>query len=341
MKSLLLLQLTGLLGLLTPNASAQSYTNFIRQVQGDTGVQWDATVAYQGTQASQLEVPLAGSRFELWTLLSTPLTSYLLDTKLVGAYVPSATVAIRTEDPYALVPRTRADRPFYVDVTTSGLLSGASFPAASKSVTLFRHVQSYGAGGTGVGIDRTQATLLTQASIVTNGSQTLSYQVNSIPGSDRTAVRGEERFSVFSLADTVSNVPASQLASQYVQIWPLARGSIDGITGNQKIRFAPPALTVTVNDLYPNSRVYVQIYKGASQLGMSGTIIPGSAIIVNDSVPQDRVILLKDYGSIFTEDGQWTMELVTSTPFGIDRLSFVSFTVDRTIRVNGMINTQN
>lgn len=340
MKSLLV-QLFGILGLLAPLASAQTYTNFIRQVQGDTGVQWDATVAFQGTQASQLEVPLAGSRFELWTLLSSPLKSYLLDTKFVGAYVPSASVVIRTEDPYALVPRTRADRPFHVDLTTGGLLNGAAFPAASKSVTLFRHVQSYGAGGTGMGIDRTQATLLSQASIVSNGSQTLSYLVNSIPGSDRTAVRGEERFSVFSLADTVSNVAASQLASQYVQIWPMARGSIAGISANDKIRFAPPALTVTVNDLYPDSRVYVQIYKGASRLGVSGTIIPGSAIIVNDSVPQDRVILLKDYDSLLTEDGQWTMELVTSTPFGMDRLSFVSFTVDRTIRVNSMINTQN
>lgn len=340
MKSLLV-QLFGILGLLAPLASAQTYTNFIRQVQGDTGVQWDATVAFQGTQASQLEVPLAGSRFELWTLLSSPLKSYLLDTKFVGAYVPSASVVIRTEDPYALVPRTRADRPFHVDLTTSGLLNGAAFPAASKSVTLFRHVQSYGAGGTGMGIDRTQATLLSQASIVSNGSQTLSYLVNSIPGSDRTAVRGEERFSVFSLADTVSNVAASQLASQYVQIWPMARGSIAGISANDKIRFAPPALTVTVNELYPDSRVYVQIYKGASRLGVSGTIIPGSAIIVNDSVPQDRVILLKDYDSLLTEDGQWTMELVTSTPFGMDRLSFVSFTVDRTIRVNSMINTQN
>lgn len=340
MKSLLL-RLIVLSAVAAPAASAQTYTNFIRQVQVSTGVQWDATVDYQGTQASSLEVPLGGSRFELWTMLSSPLTSYLLDNKFVGAYVPSATVAIRTEDPYTLVRRTRADRPFSIDITTSGLLSGATYPDASKSVTLMRHVQSYGAGGTGTVIDRSQATLLTQSSIVTNGSQTLTYQVTSIPGTDRTAIRGEERFSVFSLADTVSNAPASQLASQYVQIWPVARGSIAGITANQKIRFAVPALTVTVNDLYPDSRVYTQVYKGAPRLGVSGAIVPGSAVIVNDSVPQDRVMLLKDYDSILTEDGPWTIELVTSTPFGIDRLSYVSFIVDRTIRVNGMLNTQN
>ena len=340
MKSFIL-RLVGLVALISSTASGQSYTNFIRQVQVSTGVQWDATVAYQGTQASSLEVPLGGSRYELWTLLSTPLTSYLLDTKFVGAYVPSASVAIRTEDPYALVPRTRADRPFSVDITTSGLLSGSTFPDASKAVTLLRHVQSYGAGGTGAIIDRTQATLLTQASIGVNGTQTLTYQVTSIPNGDRTAVRGEERFSVYSLADTVSNAPASQLASQYLQIWPVARGNIQGITPGQKLRFASPLLTMTVNDLYPSSRVYAQIYKGPAVLGAAATIIPGSAAIVNDSVPQDRVLLIKDYDALLPEDGLWTIELVTSTPFGVDRLSAVSFTVDRTIRVNGNLNTQN
>lgn len=339
MKTLLLRSIV-LTGLISSVASAQSYTNFIRQVQVSTGVQWDATVAYQGTQASSLEVPLGGSRFELWTLLSSPLTSYLLDTKFVGAYVPSASVAIRTEDPYALIPRTRADRPFAVDITTSGLLSGSTYPDAAKSVTLLRHVQSYGAGGTGANLDRTQATLLSQASVTANGTQTLTYQVTSIPGSDRTAVRGEERYSVFSLADTVSAAPAAQLASQYVQIWPVANGSIAGISAGQKLRFAPPALTVTVNDLYPDSRMYVQVYKGTARLGVSGTIVPGSAVIVNDAVPQNRVILLKDYDALLPDDGQWTMELVTSTPFGIDRLSAVTFTVDRTIRVNGNLNTR-
>lgn len=40
-----------------------------------------------------------------------------------------------------------------------------------------------------------------------------------------------------------------------------------------------------------------------------------------------------------TSDGVWTMELLTSTPFGIDRLAHVTFTVDRTISVNGSVTT--
>jgi hypothetical protein len=68
-------------------------------------------------------------------------------------------------------------------------------------------------------------------------------------------------------------------------------------------------------------------------------VIPGSALIVYDSVPQDKVFVLKDYEAVFDSDGTWTMELLTATPFGIDRLDYVSFTVNRTINVNGTVTT--
>lgn len=335
----LLLRFLPLTVVLSPLVSAQTYTNFIRQVQLPTGVQYDASVAATGEQLSSLEINPGGARFELWTVKSTPLTSYLLDTKYVGTYVPIAQVAIRTEDPYTTIPRTRADRPFYVDLSVSGLLSGATDPVASKSVTLLRYVQSYGAGGTGIGIDRTQATLFSQASLSTNGTQTLTYAVNSIPGTDRTKIRGEERFSIFSVEDY--QAPASQLASQYVQVWPVADGTITGISNGQLVRFQLPNLTLTINDIYPDSRVYAQAYTGPAQLGTSGAILPGSALIVNDTVPQSRVLTLDKYDSVFTQDGQWTIELLTSTPFGIDRLGFVTFTLNRSIKVNGTVTTIN
>jgi hypothetical protein len=323
-----------------PLASAQTeatYANFIRQVQLPAGVQWDATVAATGSALSSLAIDPGGARFELWTVKSTPLTSYLLDTRYVGTYVPQAEVLIRTEDPYPAIPRTRADHPFYVDVTVSGLLSGATDPTASKSVKLLRHVQSYGTGGTGVTIDRTQATLLTQSVIDTNGMQTLTYALTSVPGAVRTKVRGEERFSVFSLADY--QAPESQLASQFIQIWPVADGTLSGITANQLIRYALPQLTLTYNDLYPNSTTYAQVYKGTAALGTTGTIVPGSALVINDSIPQSQVLIVSKYDAIFDADGLWTMELLTRTPFGLDRLAYVTFTLDRTIKTNASITT--
>lgn len=320
-------------------ASAQTptYTNFIRQMQYPSAVQWDATVAVAGQQLSQLAIDPGGARFELWTVSSVGPTSTLLASTYVGTYIPVADVLIRTEDTTSLVPRTRADRPFSVDITIDGLLSGLTDPEPSKSVKFLRHVQSYGVKGTGIGIDREQAILRSQSFITTNGKQTLTYLVNSVPGANRAKVRGEERFSVFSLEDY--QAPESQIASQTVQIWPVADGVITGIASNQLIRYTLPQLTLTLNDLYPNSTTYLQVYKGASQLGTTGEIVPGSALIVNDSVPLDRVLTLNKYDSVFDSDGVWTMELLTKTPFGIDRLAHVSFILDRTIEVNGTFTT--
>ncbi|MEI6604144.1 MAG: hypothetical protein WCP35_02460, partial [Verrucomicrobiota bacterium] len=252
-------------------------------------------------------------------------------------YVPQATVVVRSEDPYPTIPRTRADRPFYVDVTMAGLLNGAADPAASKSVTLMHYVQSYGTGGTGVSLDRTQATLLTQASVATNGLQTLTYTVNAVPGAVRTKVRGEERFSVFSLVDY--QAPASQLASQFIQIWPVADGAMAGITQGMLIRFTMPLLTLTLNDLYPNSTTYAQVYKGNPALGTTGTVVPGSALVISDTVPLSRVLTLQSYDSVFPDDGHWTMELLTVTPFGTDRLAYVSFDIQRVITMNTNFST--
>jgi hypothetical protein len=326
------------------------YTNFIRQFQTPSNVVWDASasVASQGAQPSDLAINPGGARFELWTVSNTPLVSYLLATAYVGTYVPVARVTVRSEDPYPTIPRTRADRPFFVDYEVSGLLTGASDPVASKSVNLLRHVQSYGVKGTGINLDRTQATLVSQATISSNTAapQTLSYTLTSIPNGDRSKVRGEERFSIFTFQDTRTSttgitytVLPTEISSKFIQIWPVADASISGIANNQMIRFAMPTITFTLNDLYPSSSTYAQAYKGNPQLGTSGTVIPGSSLVIDDSLPQDRTLIVNDYDQVFNEDGRWTIEILTETPFGTDRLAFVSFDVDRTIQVNGTFVT--
>ncbi len=318
-------------------ASAQEYTNFIRQVQAESGVQRDVSVESTGEQISPLSIDNVGARFELWTVKSSPLASYLLDTKYVGAYVPSAAVEITSEDPYTEIPRTRADRPFFLTINTSGLLSGSEDPEASKAVKLLWHVQSYGSSGTGVDINRDQATLLYQGYLTSNGIWQVTFGVTSIPGSNRAKVRGEERFSIFSLEDYQS--PESQLASQFIQIWPVADASISGITGGQVIKGAVPTVSLYLNDLYPDSQTYAQVYPGQPSLGTVGTVVEGSALNINDSVPQSRVLTLSEWDSVFTDDGVWTMEILTTTPFGTDRLAYLTFELDRTIRVKGSVTT--
>lgn len=336
---------------LAANAQTVTYTNFIRQFQTPTNVVWDSSsnVVPASSRESDLAINPGGARFELWTVANTsPPTSYLLDTAYVGTYVPVATVTIRSEDPY-IIPRTRVDRPLYVDIEVSGLLNGATDPLASKSVKMTRHMQSYGVGGTGINLDRTQATLVSQSFVTTNGPQTITVPGMGTavtgPGSK---IRGEERFSIFSVEDSRKAadgvtyvVPETQIASKTVQIWPVADGFITGIAQDQKIRYQLPQLTITLNDLYPSSTTYVQVYKGEQQLGTQGRIVSGSGVTINDSVPVNRVLVIDDYDEAFDEggDGRWTMELLTDTPFGVERLHYVSFDLDRTMKVNGTFVT--
>ncbi len=332
--------------------SGSAFTNFVRQIQlpQPQGTIRDVSVDPNGSAQSPLAIDPDGARFELWTIKNTnPPQEFLLAEQYVGTYVPQAIVTISTADPYTELPRTRADQPFTVNVTIAGLLSDAGAPEAAKIVDFQHHVQSYGTNGTGIGINRNLATLLGTTEINQNSAPgvpfTYSFTVNQVPGADRSKVRGEERFTIMSKEDIQGpeyQVDAQVLSSRFIQIWPVADGSIAGITDNQLIRFALPNVTLTVNEAYPDSDTYAQVYKGAPALGTEGIVVPGSSRVIKDTVPQNLTMVLEDYDAVFDEggDGQWTMELLTSTPFGVDRLAYVTFHLDRTIQFNGSVTTQ-
>jgi len=323
---------------LPPNTTASDYTFLIRQIMHPSGIAYDMMAEGSGETLAALPINPGFATFQLWAVKTTePVRLDLLDTTTVGSYIPRPEVKIRTEDPYAPLPRTRADRPFWVDVTVGDLQSDSSAPDISKSVTLSQHVQSYGPTGTGDPLDRTQATLRGQSSITTNGTMALTFTLNSIPGANLAKVRGEERFTVLSkegtMIDPLSGLPyatpAYQLDSQFVQIWPVADGAISGLTQGQILGAGVPQLTLQLNDLYPSSTTWAQVYQGSPQLGATGTTVPYSSIVINDSVPANRTLVLDHYGALFSSNGLWTMELLTQTPFGTDRLAYVSFSVQR------------
>jgi hypothetical protein len=313
------------------------YTFFVRQVQMPAEAGWDITVSQQGSQLSPLAINPYGARFELWAVKSSPLTSYLLDTTYVNSYVPVASVQIQTEDPYTLIPRTRADRPYYVSITVSGLSSDPMAPDAAKSVKMLRHAQAYPANGDGSNLNRSLATLVSQGSISQNGFQVLQYTVNAVPGPDRTKVRGEERFSVFSLADY--GAPESQLNSQFVQIWPMSEASVTGLNSSSVVKGTAPDVTITLTDLYPDSVTHAQVYPGPPVLDTAGTTVPGASLVISGTVPRNEQIFLKNWDEAIPNDGQWTLEVLTTTAFGVDRLAYTTFTVDRAIKVNGAVTS--
>ena len=61
--------------------------------------------------------------------------------------------------------------------------------------------------------------------------------------------------------------------------------------------------------------------------------------MINEPVPHDRTLVLGQWDALIDEDGPWTVEILTATPFGIDRLSQVTFNVNRSIQVQGTVTT--
>ena len=310
---------------LPDGANLANHVFYIRQVQRPSSVNWDTIVTQSGAMTGGILLDSSGAEFQLWAIQISPLVSYLLDTTLCSDLVPTASVTIRSQDPYPFLPRTRADQPIHVDVTISGIQNSENTPDALKSVNLIRHAQSYGINGSGANLDRLQASVISQSSINTNGTMVLAYTTNAVPGTNPTKARGEERFSIYPVEDYL--LPESVLDSQFIQIWPVADGSIAGITQGQMLGPAFPQITLTLHDLYPDSSTWAQVYLGPHRTGAIGTTLPGSSVILNQTAPENRVINLSGYGSVFDSDGLWTLEILTRTPFGTDRLAHVSFSV--------------
>jgi hypothetical protein len=126
------------------------------------------------------------------------------------------------------------------------------------------------------------------------------------------------------------DLPSSVISSRFIQIWPVADAVIIGIADGQTIGPVVPSVTFQLNDLYPDSTTWAQVYKGASQSAATGRTVPGSMVEINSATPQNRVVVVGNYLPLFDSDGLWTMEILTRTPFGTDRLSSVSFTVQGT-----------
>lgn len=332
----------------TPLAGAQStvsYFNELRQVQLPTLVERTVTLAeLAGERPSELAIDPGGARFELWTFLNNDLsTATLLDHNYVSTYTPVAEVRIATEDPYDVIPRTRVGRPFNVVVTPYGLLPHDTLGAhdAAKQVTLTRHVQSYGLDGTGENLDRTQATVINQVALTENANYLFQYSTTAVPSTELTKVRGEERFSVFSLDhhEEGYHVDASQLATLTIQIWPESDGSITGISNGDTLRFNTPQITLTMIDLYPDSNTYAQLYPGPPTLGTEGKVISGSTVPHYAATPHNETLVLNNWDAHIDQDGQWTMELISETPFDITRLAYVTFNINRSIEVQGSVTT--
>jgi len=321
-------------------ATAETWGNYIRQTQLDSGIIWDMPLAtIEGRSSSPLPLEESGALFQLWTLRGSDLQDFILDQKLVGTYLPDAAIRITTSDPYPLAHRTRADQPFTVEVDMNGLLSDPDAPEAAKMAIFEHHLATPDSlSGEITPPDLTAAGTPHQSTVFTeNGTFVYEFAATNLAADDPTKARGEEHFVVHALAD--GSLPQSQLASGHVEVWPVASGAIRGLEEGQEIRFRTPAIELHLDDLYPSSTTYLQIYQGAPALGTVGTAVEGSVLVLDQDSSEDRVIRLSRWLDDISDSGTYTIELIHMTPFGNERLAWRSFQVERSLRINAQIAT--
>ena len=316
--------------------------DFIRQIQTVSGVSVIYDMALANDQGSVTSKPLTADSavFQLYaTTTGTNNTTTLvkLDEKAVGTFLPQVTVQALSEDPY-YPPRTRADKPYGMRITIAGMSALSTVPDSLKKVQVGRSYKLYDSktftptGSSGTYTD----TFLFRA----NGTFTDNAILQRLPVTKPTKAVGEESFTVYLHPD--AGTPQAELAKATVQIWPVAEGKIENIIEGKTYNAAPRDGNIIVKDVYPKSITYAQIYKGKQVTGTIGTPLPNAVVSHNAAVPQQVPLVFSDLDSLVTDDGEYTIEVLTITPFNggaPEIIDHVTFDLDRIIEVNASTAT--
>lgn len=333
--------------LLTPQlfAQASSYTSFIRQIQ-DGVTKQTGSIAASGSSTSLSAISEGGSVFQLWTVQNSNAVSYLLDTKVVGAYLPKGTVTLTTNDPTGEkwgIKRTRIDQPFTVKTVVSGLLaSGTGIPEAATKVIFAQHIGTYTNHIPNLAASEILATTpVTSAYLTQNVTSTLNFTRSSLYVVSPTQSSGEEHFVLRALAD--GKIAQTQLSADYVQVWPMATASIAGVTDNQVIKGKAPKLTITYTNLYPSSTTRIIAYPSSDP--SKAIVLPRSEVSRDQDRNYSTTFTLEDYDAALPTDGTYTIDVITTTPFTTNEklasangktASITGLVVDKTIQVRAM-----
>ncbi len=327
---------------------------FVRQTDLATGQVYDMPMTTPGGAfAAPLPVSDLGAKFELYARgTAWDCNIYLLDTKLIYAYAPAATITIVSEDNYVsgdpfsgtYVKRSRADRPFTVTTNVSGLVTASGASAAETSV--YYSVD-------GMDYDPVSYSSLNQSVYplqhynLGNGSLVWGPVYHELHSPLLMNGCGQQTYTFVRYA--ADQVPDTILAQPTLQVWPVTTCTITNFAANQIFSDRIPSVNINVKHAYPDSRLYVQIYSGGSVLGKAGTVITGTERRYGSyynvgqgasatNVPQDVSMTIDNLSGYASASGTYTLEVISETPFFKrtgERLLSVSFEVQRAISSRG------
>lgn len=300
--------------LLLPAALSAAETTFVRHIKESSGVVWDMPVeGGHATLPQSAGIPDT-ARLQLWSLKNEG--AELLDGRISGPFLPTASLRITTLDPDSRIPRTRVDQPFVVDVHVSGLLNEGGFPKESASVMLERRLSS------GDGIVKAE-----QACIGENGSTVLRFPASALTGQgDPTLASGEEHFVVHAL--NAGDLPQTRIAGAKVRVLPVASGEIRGIAPGSLHNRVAPKVEISLKELYPKSVTSLLLYQGTQIHGNPAITV--HAIHLDQQEPFSTVLRIPDFSAHMRTNGTYTLALVSETVYGRELLCDpVSFRIQR------------
>ena len=337
---------------------AQEAEAWVRQTDLATGQIYDTPIIGSGgTYTAPVRVNETGSLYELFARgTAWDNNIYLLDTELIGTYNPEVSISIETEDSYvrgdpagsSFVKRTRADRPFTVNIEVDGLVEGSTSTAER---TVYLAVQGRNANPVTYSLLDQPQYLMEDANLE-NGTYTLGPLYHQLTSPTLSTGNGEQSFTLVRYASYM--VPDTILVQPKVEVWPVASAIITNIAEDQLFIDRIPTVVINLQHLYPDSYTYVQFYSGDQVLGTTGTVVGNTerrfGLHYNPeqtgeptNVPQNLSISIDDLSNYTARDGKYTLEVITHTPFfgrAPERLAHVTFEVDRVITSRGQISTK-
>ena len=315
------------------------WTVTLKQRHIESAGAFQGTVAMEGNQVSFAPIPEGGSEFNLWAYRQTPegLEEHLVDTETVGAYLPEGNIWITTPDPYSGgTPRTRIDKGFTVNFQIDGLRSDAEAPEAARRVLLDHNIAT--TTGDPQAFVMGPEEDFVQSFIERNGPGGLAFVPSNIPGNDEFMDSGLEIFKLFALPDGLA--AELELSSAAVQVWPKSRATFSGIDSNESYNIAP-TVTIQLSNLYPASQTWVQFYPGPYVAGTTGTRLAIPPEVNTLDKPVNRQMILTTLDSNLLTTGEWTIEVLSLSAFGVDTLGNAAINMDRNLDLRGSFQALN
>ncbi|WP_018971006.1 hypothetical protein [Rubritalea marina] len=264
--------------------------------------------------------------FELVSInIEDPSDSYILDTKTVYASAPQAEIAIVSDSTATGIPRTRADKPFYVTYSVKNL-QAVEDTRLNSAILVYQTT-----GGKVFDENITQNT----------SAKEKSYSPMSLfSGETAESLHGTVTFSLVENNGTESY--NDEFANQEVLILPKHSGSISGIEEGETYS-SLPSVQFDVANVYPQATMQVRLFKSDNPSNYKA--IECGATFIN---PKDELMTPESLGATSLNNGyldsggEWTLQWVhTSTAWGEEVVDQVSFNYQTSINVRSRISTSN